>query len=418
MVGFREGWRAVVLAAVLASGSALHAQDFSSLEASVGQSAAAALQSARDGALAGDLTGAAATLERALIADPQANSVRMAYIALLCRLDDAQGARLELAKLDGQPGDDIGFAKVQEACGAVPRPKGPVAASGNGITGEIGAGIAYDSDSLNALATPLAAAAPTGDGLGFVGSFRADGRTAVGGGFVYGGVRGVTRNSLSGPRQNYQMVDGRLGFGGQSGGTDFSLGGAVRYGRIADQSFVTEVGPQAEIGFASGGSSRIALRGEAVRQNYRGDTVGNIRTGWRYDLGLSWTLRLKDDGIMVLGGAVELKDAGTRQLGYTGGRLFFGIHLPISRGGAYFDGSSTLRYWDYRNVAGVTDRREWRGFNRAAIGVPVGAPGLAIEAAVSHSARDYNGATLLKDYSSFGGELRLVYRLGQGGEGR
>ena len=418
MVEIHKGWRAFAAAGCLASSSALHAQDFSSLEASVGQSPAAALQSAQDAAAAGDLTGAAATLERALIADPQANSLRLAYVALLCRLDDAQGARLELAKLDGQPGDEVGFARVQEACGAFARPKGPMSGSSGGIVGELGAGVAYDSDSLNALSTAFGPVAPTGDGLAFVGTFRADGRTAAGGGFVYGGVRGITKNSLSGPRQNYQLADGRVGFGWQGGSTDFSIGGTGRYGRIADESFVTEIGPQAEIGFTSGESSRVAVRAEAVHQHYETDTALSRRSGWRYDLSINWTLKLKDDGVMVLGGGVEHKDAGTRQFGYTGGRLFFGIHLPISRSGAYFDGSSTLRFWDYRDTPLVADRREWRGFSRAAIGVPVGPRGVAVEAAISHSARDYNGASGLKDYSSFGGEFRLVYRFGQGGERR
>ena len=416
MTGLGRALRAVICVAVMIGAAQVHAQDMSVLEkfAQDSSTSAGALALAREQAASGDLTGAAATLERALLLDRQANNVRLAYAALLCRLDDPQGARLELTKLDGQPDDDAGWAGVQAACGNVARPKGADAAGGDGVVGEIAAGVAYDSDSLNALSPAFAAAAPTRSGLAFIGAARLDSRSAMGTGFVYSGLRALTKNSFSGPSQDYQLFDARIGYGAQSGGTDWSMGLAARHGRLGGRAFVTEAGLQTEIGFSSGAASRIAVRGEAVRQDYQDDTAFVRRSGWRYDLAANWTLKLHDDGVMTLGAGIEHKDAPTRNLGYTGGRLFFGIHLPVGADGMYFDGSSTLRYWDYHNVALTTDRREWRGFSRVALGLPVGPKGLAVEAAVSHSARAYNAASLLKDYSSFGAELRLVYRFGQG----
>jgi thioredoxin-like negative regulator of GroEL len=84
--------------------------------------ASSALQLARQQTEAGDLTGAVATLERALLRDQNAHEVRLNYVALLCQIDDQQGAEVELAKLAGLPIDDGAWANVQSACGSVARP--------------------------------------------------------------------------------------------------------------------------------------------------------------------------------------------------------------------------------------------------------------------------------------------------------
>ena len=55
---------------------------------------------ARAAADIGDLNGAAAALERVLIADPNRHGARLFYAVLLFRLDDLQGAREQLDLLD------------------------------------------------------------------------------------------------------------------------------------------------------------------------------------------------------------------------------------------------------------------------------------------------------------------------------
>ena len=63
-----------------------------------------------------DLLGAAATLERVLIAHPEARGARLLYASLLCRLDDKAGAHLELSLLGPQAGDDPEWNDVAAAC--------------------------------------------------------------------------------------------------------------------------------------------------------------------------------------------------------------------------------------------------------------------------------------------------------------
>jgi hypothetical protein len=72
-----------------------------------------------------DLLGAAGTLERVLFASPEAVPPRLLYASLLCRLDDRQGADIELGLLAGKPIADADWNEVAAACGAVPRPPPP-----------------------------------------------------------------------------------------------------------------------------------------------------------------------------------------------------------------------------------------------------------------------------------------------------
>jgi hypothetical protein len=73
----------------------------------------------------GDFPAAVGTLERLLFAHPEAVPPRLLYASLLCRLDDRQGAELELGLLAGKPIADADWAEVGAACGAVERPAPP-----------------------------------------------------------------------------------------------------------------------------------------------------------------------------------------------------------------------------------------------------------------------------------------------------
>jgi hypothetical protein len=73
----------------------------------------------------GDLPGATATLERVTIAHPEAVPPRLLHIALLCRLDDREGADVELGQLAGTAIPDDVWGEVSAACGAVQRPAPP-----------------------------------------------------------------------------------------------------------------------------------------------------------------------------------------------------------------------------------------------------------------------------------------------------
>ena len=76
-----------------------------------------------------DLLGAAATLERVMIADPEAIAARLLHAGVLCRLDDRAGARVQLSLLRGQTIADSAWNEFTAACGAMPRPE---AQPGNG----------------------------------------------------------------------------------------------------------------------------------------------------------------------------------------------------------------------------------------------------------------------------------------------
>jgi hypothetical protein len=69
-----------------------------------------------------DLLGAAATLERVLIANPDAPAPRLLYASLLCRLDDRKGAEVELGLMGKTKVADDGWAEVVAACGTIARP--------------------------------------------------------------------------------------------------------------------------------------------------------------------------------------------------------------------------------------------------------------------------------------------------------
>jgi hypothetical protein len=70
-----------------------------------------------------DLLGALATLERVQIGHPEALTPRVLYVSLLCRLDDREGAEVELGALAGQAIAEPDWAEVTAACGNLPRPR-------------------------------------------------------------------------------------------------------------------------------------------------------------------------------------------------------------------------------------------------------------------------------------------------------
>lgn len=72
-----------------------------------------------------DLLGALGTLERVQFAHPEAVPPRLVYISVLCRLDDREGAEVELSLLARKPIADSDWAGVAAACGPVTRPAPP-----------------------------------------------------------------------------------------------------------------------------------------------------------------------------------------------------------------------------------------------------------------------------------------------------
>jgi hypothetical protein len=105
--------------------AAVFAQDDLDAMAAATQQVDSGMALARRQISASDLLGAAGTLERVLLAHPEDVPPRLLYASLLCRLDDRQGADIELGLLAGKPIADPDWAGVTAACGPVARPAPP-----------------------------------------------------------------------------------------------------------------------------------------------------------------------------------------------------------------------------------------------------------------------------------------------------
>lgn len=77
-----------------------------------------------------DLLGATGTLERVLFANPEALEPRLLYASVLCRLDDPEGAAVELGLVKPEEITDEAWRQVTDACGAIPRPTAAGSAGG------------------------------------------------------------------------------------------------------------------------------------------------------------------------------------------------------------------------------------------------------------------------------------------------
>ena len=372
-----------------------------------------ALATARLQAGEGDLTGAAATIERALLVDPDggSTSLRLYYAALLCRLDDDAGATTQLRALDGRGLGDPVWSEVRAACGGrVYAGPGPGRRQ-DGVSGEIAAGIAYESDAAGAALVQfdIPGAVVEDDGLVAFGSLQFDGRAGFDGGFVYGSAALVTRNPLSGIADDYQIADLSLGLGAIAGRAEISAGGVLRHALVAGDGFLTELGGAAEIALPAGADGRMALIGQYVDQSYADSVAGFSRDGARFDLALLYQGRIDDRFHFYSSSAFERKAAETDGLGYRAARLSFGLRAPLTEAGVYGTLASTLRFARYDDAAGSPRVSERRYYTRAAIGLPLGSEGMAVEGGVNFSSRDYNQASMFRDYRSVGGELRLVW---------
>lgn len=367
-----------------------------------------AIALARRQADAGHLMEAAATLERALILDEHADDARLAYAAILCRLDDRQSARLELDILSGRNASGSAWDEVEAACGPGMAKK----KSRRRVWGQVSAGLSYEGDALGSFRIEPDAFLPAmrEDGLAFIASTRLSGRMGADSHHAYIDARFQTKNSLSGPQSDFQFGELAAGFGTFQGNTRLSLGGVMRRGWLNDVHFVKEYGGEAQVSFGAGRNGRAAIRGEVVRQEF----ADNDSTGMHYDLALSYEGRSSLRMGWFIGAGVEAKDARITTARYFAWRLSGAMEVPLNDKGSYSRFSSTLRMVDFKDDLIMPPRRDLRLYNRLAFGTPLGLAGLYVEGAVTYSYRDYNAASGLRDYNSFGGDLRLIWRFGSG----
>ncbi|MCJ2178171.1 hypothetical protein [Novosphingobium album (ex Hu et al. 2023)] len=135
-IGHRAGAIMAVFAATASWASMVHAQEVSEgtaadpavnaalvkeieKEADEASTEAGALSLAQAKAAQGDLTGAAAVLERYLLVDEEAVEPRAEYAVLLCRLDDVPSGQFEGAKLASEVPGSEALGRVKAACGGL-----------------------------------------------------------------------------------------------------------------------------------------------------------------------------------------------------------------------------------------------------------------------------------------------------------
>lgn len=119
----RHGARLAGLAlccAALASGGALQADTPEELDALVvaSQNPDTGLALAQQQEARGELLEALSTVERVLFFDPKNRDAKLAHAVLLCRVDDLNGAAVEIAQLNQKKYDKDAWAAAMATCGA------------------------------------------------------------------------------------------------------------------------------------------------------------------------------------------------------------------------------------------------------------------------------------------------------------
>jgi hypothetical protein len=109
-----------VAACLSLAGAPAQAEPIAELEALSRGTAtpAAGIALARKQINGSDLLGALATLERVLISHPEAEEALLLHASLLCRLDDREGAVIELDELRGRPFPDRLWNDATAPCSA------------------------------------------------------------------------------------------------------------------------------------------------------------------------------------------------------------------------------------------------------------------------------------------------------------
>jgi hypothetical protein len=85
--------------------------------------------------------------------------------------------------------------------------------------------------------------------------------------------------------------------------------------------------------------------------------------------------------------------------------------LPLDARGTTLNGSVTLRRIVFDKDPGFDSLKQWRLFARLGAQIPLFGMSLFVEPAATYRRRDYSDANFQTGYSSFGGELRLVWKL-------
>ncbi len=399
------------------------------------------LSYARQEANDGHLLNAAAALERILLAHPNAHGVRLFYAVVLYRLNDLQGAKRQLQLLERvrltplQAAERDKYKRLVEA-----------GQSSTFVHGKIFGGVAVESDAIGALLERT-------EFFSFVPNPK-NGAAAVAGGDIeldhdldpngdlaaFASASIYTRSTFAGPSADFQTGELRLGISGSSIAYSWQAGPVLNHTLIFDQPYLTEYGGQAQFDWRYSTSAVFTAGAEVVGQNYHEPFVDvfvpflipGTHDGVRYTVDIGGLYRLDAYSTVAATVGYEGKDAGYNAFSYDSAYLNANYHALLGRG-AYFDFQGDLRYILYRARDPVflftftppfaVQREDLRWDTRAAIGAPLsafadeGATGdfrenLIVEAAVSFA--DRTTRFPLAPFHSVGGEMRLIWKFGEG----
>ena len=377
---------------------------------------------------AGDLIGAAAALERLLLAKPNWHAARLFYAAVLIRLDDLQAAKRELALLK-----DVQLTPDQAAERAKYVRQSERKTAKTRFSGQASVGFAYDSNAVGALANAvdIGAGVPIDDdGLSALVSGNLGVATQVGGSAeVFASISALSKTDLSGPDQRYLRADGTLGFGFAAGGIGVRIAGVIRDVSIFGDHYEFDYGGRLELSHRLGTRSSLNGRLEVVDQNYDEPSFaldplgGDGRDGTRITGSVGFSTRLTARQTIGFDIGYEDKDADYRPFAYRGAFASAAYSALLGRG-SYFSLTGSVRDYRYRApdlLFTTVKRHDVRSFARLALGGPLSAftadgatadfrEHLLIEGALSYTRRDAKLPYL--DYDSVGAETRLIYRFG------
>lgn len=386
---------------------------------------------ARAQVLEGNLSVAASTLERVLIAEPNLHSARLFYAVVLFRLGDLQGAQAELRRLE-----DVDLTPLQraEAQGYMRRIEQGL--SPRSLSGRLSAGLVYEDDAAGAYFTAFESLGtpPPESGLAGEVSLRLDGRMGLGSGRVYelyGSGLLFDRRRLSGAGVDFQRADVTLGLSRTTRLTEMRGGLTARIVRLDDEPQLSETGLTGDFAWRIDNALTLTGRAEVVAQAYDepvidllAPLIGGDRDGERYLAGVGLSYRYTARTTLGLGLDYEVKTAGYEPFGYAGPRLYASFDKRFDKG-VYVLASASVRRLDYEAAdtvfLGGATREDTRAGGRLALGAPLsaftraGATGdvreaVTLEGALTYSRRDSSAP--LADFEGWGAEARLVWRFG------
>lgn len=336
---------------------------------------------ARQQVAAGDLTGAAVTLERILITYPNLQDIRLFYAIVLYRLDNYLEAEAELRRINVELLPDELKSEVGKYLDLIERRRQKTR-----YYAIAGVGVQYDS---NATAAPSSERVSVFDVQfpvsGAEDDFGLFARASFGFSHdlglqiesdVVGDLTFYGREQVEVESQDLRLVFGNLGTVHHFVWGDLEPGVTFGWLELSNQTFYHTIGPR--VGVKRRINQDVTLRGEAsvTYESFHGireSQTASDRTGGRYDFGAGFDYTLTPTNLLRVKAIVTRKDAREDFEEYYGARieatlttLLFGDH--------FLQTGAILGFRDYDDpdpFFSSRTRRDEFGLLRLAYGVPL-----------------------------------------------